>query len=478
MNNVAIIGGGITGLTAGHVLGGGGVRVTVLDSADRPGGVIRTTRDRGFLAEHGPNSILLTSPVILEVVRGLGLGDRVLAPGDVAKNRFIVRGGTPVPMPLTPGQFLSTPLFSIPAKLGLLREPFVRRAPADAEESLAGFVRRRLGREFLEYAVNPFVAGVYAGDPERLSVRHSFPKLHALEQKHGSLILGQVLGAKERRKRAEKGKNEAGMISFDGGLQVLTDELAGRIGSGFRPGTTVGSIRRTGAGWMLDLAGNGAGGASTAGPFDAVLYAGTAYSLAGMRISDDPRPAPDSPGDDNRRPDGAADLSVLSEILHPPVTSLTLGFRRADVAHPLDGFGVLIPEVEPFAILGALFTSSLFPGRAPDGSVTMTCFLGGTRRPETAGGETGEVVEIALRDLRKLLGVTGEPTFVHRSFYRRAIPQYDVGYGRYLDAMAAAERRWPGLFIAGNFRDGISLGNSIVSGHDVAGRMLAHLGAL
>ena len=158
------------------------------------------------------------------------------------------------------------------------------------------------------------------------------------------------------------------------------------------------------------------------------------------------------------------------------MSSLVLGFRRDAVGHPLNGFGVLIPEVEPFAILGALFSSSLFPGRAPEGFVTLTCFLGGTRRPETAAGETGELVETALRDLRKLLDVRGEPVFVHRAFYERAIPQYNVGYGRFLDAMSRAEAEQPGLFIAGNYRDGISLGNSIVSGHDVAGRISDYLG--
>ena len=457
MPNVAIIGGGITGLTAGHLLKKGGVGVTLFDAQDRPGGVIRTTRSEGFLAEHGPNSILLTSPVIMDLVRDLGLETRVAAPGDVAKNRFIVRGGKPLRLPLSPGSFLTTPLFSLSAKLRLLREPFIGRSPAGAEESLADFVRRRIGKEFLEYAINPFVAGVYAGDPERLSVRHSFPKLHALEQKYGSLIRGQILGSRERKKQAAAGKqakNEASMISFDEGLQLLTDTLAARIGAGVRSGKGVSSIRRTALGWEVTPD----GGSALAG-FDAVLYSGSAYTLSEMVVGNGAR----------------ADLSSLSEIHYPPVTSLVLGFRREDVGHPLDGFGVLIPEVEPFAILGALFSSSLFPGRAPEGFVTLTCFLGGTRRPETAVGQTGEIVEIALRDLRKLLDLKGEPVFVHRVYYQRAIPQYNVGYGRYLDAMARAEADLPGLFLAGNYRDGISLGNSIVSGHDVAGRILKYL---
>ncbi len=457
MPNIAIIGGGITGLTAGYHLKKEGVGVTLFDAQDRPGGVIRTTRREGFLAEHGPNSILLTSPLILDLVRELGLEGRVAAPGSAAKNRFIARRGTPLRLPASAGTFLTTPLFSLPAKLRLLREPFIGRSPADAEETLADFVRRRIGKEFLEYAINPFVAGVYAGDPERLSVRHSFPKLHALEQKYGSLIRGQILGSRDRKKRAaagEQAKNEAGMISFDEGLQVLTDTLASRLGDSVRSGRGVASMRRTAAGWEVVPDG---GGALTG--FDAVLYAGSAHALSGMSVG-------------NGRP---ANLSSLSEIHYPPVTSLVLGFRKELVGHALDGFGVLIPEVEPFAILGALFSSSLFPGRAPEGFVTITCFLGGTRRPESAAGETGEIVETALRDLRKLLGVRGEPAFVHRAFYQKAIPQYNVGYGRYLEEMAGAERDLPGLFLAGNYRDGISLGNSIVSGHDVAARILTYL---
>ncbi len=466
MPNVAIIGGGITGLTAGYLLKKKGIGVSIHDAQERPGGVIRTTRSGGFLAEHGPNSIMLTSPVIMELVGDLGLADRVCAPGDIAKNRFIVRGKKPLPLPGSPGSFLATPLFSPRAKLRLLLEPFIRRSPADADETLGDFVRRRIGREFLEYAINPFVAGVYAGDPERLSVRHSFPKLHALEQRYGSLIRGQVFGAGERKARAEKGKNDAGMISFDLGLQLLTDTLAERLGRDLKQRRVISALTRSAAGWHVDpgedqAAGGGppaAGGRATA--FDTVLYAGSAHALSTMRIGNG----------------AAADLSALSDIHYPPVSSLVLGFRRDAVGHLLDGFGVLVPEAEPFAILGALFSSSLFPGRAPEGHVTLTCFLGGTRRPETAVGETGELVETALRDLRKLLDVRGEPVFVHRAFYERAIPQYNVGYGRFLDAMSRAEAAHPGLFIAGNYRDGISLGNSIVSGHDVAGRIAEYLG--
>jgi len=453
MPEVAIIGGGITGLTAAFRLRGRGFGVTVFDGGQAPGGVVRTTVRDGFLAEHGPNSILVTSPAITALVADAGLAGRVVSPGAEGKNRFIVRGGKPVCLPLTPPQFLSTPLFSLRAKARLLAEPFIRRAPADREESLSEFVLRRLGKEFLDYAINPFVAGVYAGDPDRLSVRHSFPKLHALEQEYGSLIRGQISGKKKRERREEVSKNEAGMISFDGGLQVLTDALASTLDDRLRLKTTVEEVSAAGGGWRLRT-----GGAELPGTFDAVLFAGTAHSLARMG----------SPG-------GGPSPAPLAGIEYPPVSSLVMGFRREDVGHPLDGFGILVPEVEPFAILGVLFSSTLFPARAPEGHVTLTCFLGGTRRPETAPGETGEVVETAMRDLRLLVGLKGEPVFIHRSFYEKAIPQYNVGYGKYLEIMDGMERANPGYFLAGNFRNGISLGNSLVAGNDVALRIAEYL---
>ncbi|MEC8972284.1 MAG: protoporphyrinogen oxidase, partial [Verrucomicrobiota bacterium] len=185
---MAIIGGGITGLTAAFRLQQRGIPAVLFEAADRVGGVIQTVREGGYLAECGPNTILETSPLIGELVADLGLGDRRIDTSESAENRYIVRNKRPVKLPASPLGFLASPLFSCRAKARLLAEPFVRRAPADAEESLAQFVRRRVGREFLEYAINPFVAGVYAGAPETLSVREAFPKLHALEQRYGSLI--------------------------------------------------------------------------------------------------------------------------------------------------------------------------------------------------------------------------------------------------------------------------------------------------
>lgn len=452
MNSVAIIGGGITGLTAAFRLRQKNIPVTLYEGGRRLGGVIQSIRQDGYLAEYGPNTILETSPKIGALVRDLGLEGRRLYSDSRAEKRFLVRNGKPIDLPGSLGAFLSTPLFSAKAKVRLLAEPFIRRAPADGEESIAEFVLRRIGREFLDYAINPFVAGVYAGDPAKLSVKHAFPKLHALERKYGSLILGQILGARERKRRSEVSKQNAKKFSFDEGLQVLIDALRLELSESVRLRSPVTSIEQTDGAWVLTVR---ADGQETRHQHVAVLFAGTAYALAELQL----------------KTERALDLSSLKQIQYPPVASVVLGFRRKDVAHPLDGFGVLVPQIEGLKTLGTLFSSSLFPNRAPAGHVALTTYVGGTRHPDLALLDTESLVDLICRDLRRLLGVTGQPTFEHHILFRRAIPQYEVGYGRFKSLMDEVETKARGLFLAGHFRNGVSLSDSLVAGHDVAERI-------
>ncbi|HOC00518.1 MAG TPA: protoporphyrinogen oxidase [Verrucomicrobiota bacterium] len=452
--SVAIIGGGITGLTAAFRLMQAGVPVTLYEADQRVGGVIRSVQESGYLAEFGPNSILETSPKISGLIRDLGLEPRRGYSDPGAENRYLVRGGKPVCLPASPLRFFGTKLFSTGAKLRLLREPFLRRAPADKEENVAEFVLRRLGREWLDYAINPMIAGIYAGDPRRLSVIHAFPRLHAVEQRYGSLILGQILGARERKRRGEVSKQEAKKISFDQGLQVLTDTLEARLRAAIRLNTTVTALERAPRGWTVSVQ---SGGSEDAFEHRAVLLAAPAHCLARIALN----------------ADAGLTLAPLAEVYYPPVASVVLGFRRADVAHPLDGFGMLVPEVEKFRILGTLFSSSLFPNRAPDGHVTLTTYVGGVRAPDLALRPIEELFNLTLTDLATILGVRGSPTFRHAVLYRQAIPQYEVGYGRFKTLMETIETRASGIFLAGHYRNGISLGDSIIAGHDVADRIAA-----
>lgn len=435
-----IIGGGITGLTAAYRLKQRGAEVTVFDAAERVGGPIHSLRRNGYLAEFGPNTILETSPAVTALVSDLGLDARKIYADPSAKNRYVVRDGKLLPLPATPKSFISSKLFSLSAKFRLLREPFIPKAAHD--ESLADFVRRRLGQEFLDYAVNPFVAGVYAGDPEKLSTEHAFQKLFTLEQKYGSLFRGQLKGAKERSKRPEVSKQKARMFSFDDGLGVLIEALEDALSDAIHLRMPVMEIRKVSNGWQI--------GEET---FDSIILTAPAYKLADLRL-----------------PSGI-DLTRLKEIIYPPVTSLVLGFRRSDVAHDLDGFGMLIPEVERCNILGTVFSSSLFRQRAPEGHVTLTTYIGGMRQPEFALLDDDKLVDVVLADLRKLLGVRGEPTFVHRTTYEKAIPQYTLGYGTYKQIMSDLEAKNPGLYFAGNFRNGISVGDSIGAASSLAEKL-------
>lgn len=455
-NSVAVIGAGITGLTAAYRLQQLGIPATVYEAGNRVGGVIQTFRHNGYLAESGPNSILETSPKITQLVNELGLASRRIYSDPHAQNRYLVRGERPMAMPASPGAFLKTPLFSWRAKSRLFVEPLIRRAAPDTEESVGEFVVRRLGGEFLNYAINPLVAGIYAGDPMRLSVKHAFPKLHALEQRYGSLLLGQVLGARERRRRQEVSKQSAKKFSFDAGLQVLTDTLHEKLHERVHLRAKAVALREEPGGWGVIVE-------TPAGPMElrhtAVLLTAPAGALSNIEVA--------SRAEVSLRP--------LGEIVYPPIASVVLGFRREDVAHPLDGFGMLIPAVEPFKILGTLFSSSLFPGRAPAGHVTLTSYIGGCRAPQLAGHRPDELIRLTVRDLKVLLGITGAPTFQHTTTFPHAIPQYEVGFGRFKTLMEQIERSAPGLFFAGHFRDGISLSDSILSGLGAADRLAQYL---
>lgn len=478
MKSVAIIGAGITGLVAAFYLKRKGLAVTVYEASGRVGGVIQSIRKDGFLAEFGPNTLLETSPKIAQLIKDAGLQSRRLDPDPGAEARYVVRYGRPISMPGAPLKFFTTDLFTWKAKLAVLREPFIKPRRDGVEESIGQFVVRRFNQEFLDHAIDALVAGIYAGDPNKLSVVHAFPKLKALEDNYGSMIKGQILGARERKKRGEVAKDRAPKFSFDEGLQVLPDTLAAQLGEAVKLNTAVTKLTRTARGWTIHA--RSAAGETTAN-HEAVVFCGTAPKLAELQIewSAGLRPGSASPpnhaGSETGAPGPLPDMSQFSQIRYPPVASVVLGFRREDVAHDCWGFGMLIPKIEGFKILGTIFSSALFPNRAPAGHHTLTTYVGGERYPELALLREDKLVELVCADLQKLLGVRGQPTFRHIVVYPRAIPQYNVGYGRFKDLMTKLEADAPGFFLAGHYRDGVSLSDSIVSGINVSERVSAAL---
>src|SRR5712671_4509153 len=275
--SVAIIGGGITGLTAAFCLKRKGIPLTVYEASGHAGGVIQSLRQDGYLAEFGPNTILETSPKISQLIRDSGLESRRIDPDPKSEARYVVRYRRPIAMPGLPLGFFTTNLFTLKAKLAVLREPFVPPRRDGKEESIAEFVLRRLGQEFLDQAIDPLVAGVYAGDPSKLSVAQAFPKLAQLEAKYGSLIKGQILGGRERKKRGEVAKDRAPKFSFDEGLQVLPDTLAAQLGDAVKLNTSVSQLTQTASAWNVRTS----AGESEHG---VVIFCGTAPRLAELRL--------------------------------------------------------------------------------------------------------------------------------------------------------------------------------------------------
>lgn len=432
--SVIIVGAGLTGLTAAVALKRRGVSVTVLESSSRAGGAVETERDAGFVFEHGPNSMMVNDAEVGSFLRVIGLDNEIVHPQ--AKKRFLVRGGKTIALPAGPVGAVTTPIFSLRGKLRILGELFVPPARAE-DESLAGLVRRRLGPEVLSYAIEPFVAGIYAGDPERLSARHAFPKLWNLERDHGSFIRGAL--------RLRRTGPPQKMISFREGMGALPDRLAALLGEDLRCDARIDSIGRTDAGWSIAWHEHGQ---SRQAACSALVSAVPAFSVPRL-------PWPDALRDH---------LGVFNRVEYPPVSVVTLGFRRASVAHPLDGFGVLVPAAEHRRILGTIFSSSLFPGRSPEGDVLLTTFVGGARQPDLASLPDDALVDLVRDDLSALLGVQGEPVFRRVIRWPRAIPQYNLGHGEIISPLEKLEAAHPGLHFVGNYRGGIAAGQCIRNG--------------
>lgn len=443
MASVAVIGGGLAGLTAAYALRRRGYAVTLHESGAHTGGAVQTVREKGWVADLGANSMLAPPPLVADIFRELRLLDERVDANAIARRRYIVRNGRPVPIPSSPGTFIRTPLFSPATKLRILTEPLRRKSAAAGEESLAGLVRRRLGQEMVDYGLNPMVAGVYAGDPERLSALHAMPSLGALESRYGSLIGGVIRMMKERRQGNET--PEGHLFSFRHGMGTIPQMLTVALGDTVQLQSVVTRIAPVGASWLVTA--RGAEGMVTA-QYDAVIATAPAHALA--RIQFEGR--------------GPAEWQQLGDLAYSPVSVVVSGFRREDVAHPLDGFGMLVPAVERRNTLGTLFSSTLFSGRAPTGHVMLTTFVGGARQPDLALTGDAELTAAVDRDLHDLLGVRGPATFRAIGRHALGIPQYNCGYGRLEMAMDQLEQQNPGLFLAGSFRNGVAVADVMTSG--------------
>lgn len=430
----AVVGAGLSGLVRARTLAARGEDVVLFEESDRAGGVVRSERRDGYLLELGPNTVRPT-PELSSLVDELGLAEEVLL-ADPRLPRYVDFGGRLHPLPMSPAALLGTKLLSARGKLRLLREPFVPRG-VSSTESVHAFFARRVGPEVADRFVEPFVSGIWAGRADWLSAEHAFPALVSLEKEFGSLTRGGLAGL---RRRAPSRGSRRGLLSFRTGLEALPRSIADELGPRVRLGTRVDSLRRRGDGWVL-----AAGGKDV--DVDAVCLATPARAAARLLKDLDPEAA-----------------AALGAIPQPPLVVLHVGLRGPI---PLRGFGHLVVPQQGRRILGAVWSSNLFAGRAPEGSSLLTVFLGGARDPAAIELSDGDLVAAAARDLDAAFGARTdlEPTFVTR--YPRALPQYDFSHGERLAHLARAERDLPGLTLLGNYRGGVSVGDVVRSARNV-----------
>ena len=443
--NVAVIGAGLTGLTTAWYLRKQGIDVTVFDKADRAGGVIQTDLKDGFVYENGPSTGVLGTPEAAELIEEMGDLCKLEIADENAKCRWIWKNDRWVALPSGLLGGITTPLFTFADKLRLLGEPF-RRAGSDPNESLAGLVRRRMGDSFLKYAVDPFILGIYSGDPEKLVTKYALPKLYNLEQKYGSFVGGSIKKAKEPKSDFDKRATRE-VFSMEGGLSCLIDALVQKIGiQNLVLNAQNITVKPEHPGYSLSF------NDRVCLKFDRVISTVGAYAL--------PDIFPFLP---------AEKTNIITQLPYAKVVQVSVGFRKWEGVK-LKAFGGLVPFCEKREVLGVLFLSSFLKGRAPEGGALISTFLGGIRKPDMVKLSDDELKLLVETELKQMLGLTKwDPDLLVINRYQYAIPQYGLESEDKLKAVAQLQTDFPGLTIGGNLLDGIGMADRIKQGKLLAG---------
>lgn len=447
-----VVGAGLTGLTIAHYLKRAGHRVRVLEQSNRPGGVIQSISENGFVFEAGPNTGVVSSVELVKLMEELGLAFEV--PQQYANARWIwkKRGWEPLPSGLWSA--IRTPLFTPGDKLRILFEPFRARGTRP-DETLAQLVVRRMGRSFLDYAIDPFISGIYAGDPAQLVTRYAMPKLYALEQTYGSFIRGSIAKARLP-KTADEKKVTKEVFSVKGGLSCLIDALVASVGEeNIRCNCNDLRVEEveTGNYRLIFTEAN----AQTALSTRSVVTTFGGESLTGILpfLNDDEK-------------------TGLRQLRYARVVQVAAGYSRWD-GIPIRAFGGLVPTVEHKDILGILFPSALFSQRAPEAGALLSVFMGGIKRPGIFELSDEQLRAVAVQHIREMMKSTREPDVIRIFRYPQAIPQYDATSQRRLKTITDLQFRYPGLWLAGNIRDGIGMSDRVKQGSTVAKDLCEYL---
>jgi oxygen-dependent protoporphyrinogen oxidase len=509
-----VIGGGISGLACAYHLQQTGIPVRVLDAGVRPGGVISTVEKDGFRFELGPQSCLSSEP-LLKLIDALGLKNELLH-ADSRAPRYILFRGKLVPAPVAPPHLLTTPLLGPRTKWRLSTEMFRRTNPPAMDESIAAFVRRKFGDEVLDRLVAPFVSGIYAGDPEKLSLRAAFPKLHEFETKYGSVLrgamksrsakakktggfaektgsfaektgsfVGRAFSSRRRRDRhdiksapssgvltpeglkahspsASRAAPRLGLCSFRDGMETLPRALGARLGDALLSEALVAGVR------------HGKANGNSSFEVDVTRNGHRETLLASAVIM----AAPVNAASEILKSVSEQFAAPFARIEYAPIAIVAAGYRRDQVRHAGNGFGFLVPRSEGKRVLGTVWNSSLFPGRAPENMACFTSFAGGATDPALCGMSDDQIGEIICSEVGSILGITAPPVtrLVHR--YARALPQYNLGHSETVSALAAAASSVPGLFLAGNYLSGPSIGSCIEQANQTADAVRVYLASI
>jgi oxygen-dependent protoporphyrinogen oxidase len=435
---VLVVGAGISGLVCAHSLRKSGIDAQIVEASGHPGGAIRSERRDGFLLELGPQSFSGTGQ-LLDLCRDLAIENELIEAPPRAP-RFLVLDGQLRQVPLSPPAFFASPLFSARTKWSVVRDALGHSTAPDASESVAAFTRRKFSPELLDKLVAPFVSGIYAGDPEKLSLRAAFPQLFEAERTAGSIARGMMRAAKSK-----KGpKQRATLQTFRDGNETLIRALARNLGPALRCGIEVTAIQRGGTGLPSPGGGFVVAAKTEAGTLsivaDELILAVPTYVAASLL----------DPGG----------KSPLGGIEYAPLAVVSLGYRREDVKHLLEGFGFLVPRSEGLRTLGTVWNSSLFPGRAPQGSVLLTSFIGGATDPQAVALSAEEISAIVHREIRPILSIRGVPTFSSVQIYPRALPQYNLGHTSRVGSLAR-ESFFLNPKLVGNYLRGPAIGACI-----------------